>query len=48
MNFEIIWNRLRRYFCCFKKNRKPQIEIDDILEAEYGRLNDPDNPTSYF
>lgn len=49
MNFEIIWNSFRRYFSCFKKNNKPQINLDDdILEAEYGKLNDHENPNTYF
>jgi hypothetical protein len=44
MNFKIIWERISRYFSCFKNkhNNKPQLNIDDILESEYERLHDPE------
>jgi hypothetical protein len=50
MNFRDIFKRIGRYFGCFKINisRKPIINIDDVLDAEYGQLNDPENPNSYF
>jgi hypothetical protein len=51
MYFKDLWNRIKKYFSfnCFKRNDKAELNLDDdILEAEYGKLNDPENPNYYF
>jgi hypothetical protein len=49
MNIRDIFARIFRYFRCFRRDDKAQLNLDDdILEAEYGKLNDPENPNYYF
>ncbi len=49
MNFRDIFIRISRYFKCFKRDNKAKLNLDeDILEAEYGKLNDPEDPNFYF
>jgi hypothetical protein len=51
MNFQQLWNRVKEFFTfrCIRNDNIPHINLDDdILESEYGNLNDSQNPNNYF
>lgn len=51
MKLKELWDRIKKYFSFrwFKHNNIPQVNLDeDILESEYGKLNDTQNPVNYF